>query len=139
MAKKVAILDYGTGNLASLEAALKQIGVNFYLASNTKDLVSADALILPGVGHFHTATHKLKSSNLFGELSNVIKSGLPTLGICLGFHLLCQSSEEAYEDTGLGVIPLKAIRIKVSNTKAYKVPHMGWNNIEKSIGNSLLL
>ena len=92
---KVAILDYGTGNIASLSSAINSLNAKAYLGTNLKDIKNADALILPGVGHFGHALNNLKQNCLIKPIIEIVKEGLPTLGICLGFQILTLSSEEA--------------------------------------------
>ena len=135
----VAILDYGTGNIASLASALRTINAKATLVNNLKDICKADALILPGVGHYGHALNNLKKNSLIDPILKLIKEGLPTLGICLGFQLLTISSQESSDDQGLGILPLKTTRIKQNNPKIYKTPHIGWNFISNSKGESKLL
>ena len=136
---KVAILDYGSGNIASLFSAFNSLNANPYLAGTIFDLKKADAIILPGVGHFGYACENLIKNKLREGLIEIIKSGIPTLGICLGFQLLTRSSEESISSTGLEILPLRTILIKPNNYQKFKVPHMGWNNIYKEHKESILL
>ena len=136
---KVAIVSYGTGNIASLYSALKLIGADSFLAESISDFKKADSLIFPGIGHFANAARNLEKSGLKNYLKSIIADGIPTLGICLGFQLLTQSSEEAQDCKGFGFLPLSTVRIKVSNSILNKVPHLGWNNICKYNENSKLL
>ena len=135
----VAIVSYGTGNIASLKAALKTLGAHSFLAENVSDLSKADALIFPGVGHFSNAAENLEKSGIKNCLVKLITDGLPTLGICLGFQLLTLSSEESKEFKGLGILPFSTVRLSVKNTTLNKVPHLGWNNICSSSKESKLL
>ena len=140
MEPTVAIIDYGTGNVASLEAAFRAVGAKAFLASSPQDLQSADALVLPGVGHFGPASDSLRSSGLWEQVIRLVHDGLPTLGICLGFQLLTRSSEEAPQHPGLGLLPdHRSSRIRPADPRRHKVPHLGWNNIETCTGNSRLL
>ena len=84
----VAIISYGTGNIASLSRALRSLGYNSYLAKTKNDLRKADSLIFPGVGHFANAANNLEKSGLKEYIKSLISDGIPTLGICLGFQLL---------------------------------------------------
>ena len=136
---EVAILDYGTGNIKSISSALHSLKVNSYLAKSTKELEKADFLILPGVGHYGHAINNLKVNSLIEPIVDLIKSGLPTLGICLGFQLLTQSSEEALGKSGLGLLPLKTKRLSQKFPKIYKIPHIGWNSISFKQKDSILL
>jgi len=136
---QVAIVSYGTGNLASLEESFAAIGAEAYLAANPDDLSRADALVLPGVGHFGTALSALHDSEFLLVLRHLILAGVPTLGICLGFHLLTKASEESAGMDGLGLLPFVTELLRPHDTIQYKVPHMGWNNISKLVGESILL
>lgn len=137
--KRVAIVDYGSGNIASLDQAFTAIGASTFLLVSSRDLRGADALVLPGVGHFGAAAQALRSSGLEPDLIASIRSGLPTLGICLGFQLLTASSEEASGVPGLDLLPLRTVRIKPENCKRHKVPHLGWNSIHSVGGHPRLL
>ena len=135
----VAIIDYGTGNIASLFSALKAINTNPYLGDSLINIKKADALILPGVGHYGHALNNLKRKSLVEPIVKLIKDGLPTLGICLGFQILTLSSQESDQDKGLGLLPLKTIRLKQEFPKIYKIPHIGWNCISYQNKESKLL
>jgi len=139
MARRVAILDYGTGNIASLEMALSLAGAEAVLASQPVNLEGVDALILPGVGHFGPASTALSTSGLARAVCQRVEDGLPALGICLGFQLLTTTSEEAPGAPGLALLPLATQRLRPSNTRLHKVPHLGWNTLESSPASSLLL
>ena len=125
----VAIISYGTGNIASLSSAIRSLNSTSYLAKSSSDLNKADCIIFPGVGHFENAAKNLENSGMKNPLIQLIKEGIPTLGICLGFQLLTISSEESSNYSGLGLLPFKTIRIKVKNHLLNKVPHLGWNKI----------
>jgi glutamine amidotransferase len=139
MGPSVAIIDYGTGNIASLEMALRAVGAVPVLVRQHADLASADAVILPGVGHFGPASAELYGSGLAQELCQRAAAGLPLLGICLGFQLLTTASEEAPSASGLGLMPLSSQRLRPYNTHLHKVPHLGWNTLEPAKGSSRLL
>lgn len=136
--KKVGILDYGTGNIASIFKAIKLIGFSPSLITTKEQIKNSSCLILPGVGHFGEAIKYLREKSLFESLSYIAESKIPTLGICLGFQLLTQSSEESKNEKGLGLLPLKTERIITLNSLKYKVPHLGWNSI-KNIKNRVSL
>ena len=125
----VGIVDYGTGNIASLDQAFEAIGARVKLVSSPQHLSGIDAMVLPGVGHFGPASLSLISSGLGSALIDLIHKGIPTLGICLGLQLLTASSQEDDAYPGLGLLPLHAERIRPANTRLYKVPHLGWNTI----------
>lgn len=136
---KVGIVDYSTGNMLSVTNALKRVGFRYEIIQKPQELRCCDALIMPGVGHFHTAAQKLKVSGLSDAIIEYSRSGLPILGICLGFQLLTQSSEESLHEPGLGIFPNVTVRLEPTNSKQYKVPHIGWNSIEVDQVSSLLL
>ena len=128
----IAIVDYGMGNLRSVEKGFERFGFKARVTDNHKELESADKLVLPGVGAFQDAMDGLKQRGLTDTIVNCIKSGKPFLGICLGLQLLFSRSYEDGEHTGLGIIPGEVVRFKFSGNGTngkLKIPHMGWNNI----------
>lgn len=127
--KTVGIIDYGTGNIASLEEAFAELGASTRRIQSPEQLHQLDAVVLPGVGHFGPSRQTLQSSGVQEALIGLILSGLPTLGICLGFQLLTVCSEEAPQAAGLGLLPLRTERLRATNTKLHKVPHLGWNSL----------
>ncbi len=139
MNRTVAIVDYGTGNIASLDQAFDAIGARAFLARTPSQLHSADAVVLPGIGHFGPASHALATSGLGLELLRLIPKGLPCLGICLGFQLLTCSSAEAPDAVGLGLLPFHTVRLTPANTRQHKVPHLGWNTLSTSSADPPLL
>lgn len=126
---QVAIVSYSTGNIASLVESFAAIGAQAYLAGTPEALRQADALVLPGVGHYGAAMEALHHSGLLAALQQLILEGMPTLGICLGFQILTASSEEAPGVAGLGLLPSCTVRLCPPDTRRYKVPHLGWNTI----------
>ncbi len=127
----LTIVDYGVGNLASMQNMLKKIGVPCLVSSQKKDIESAEKLILPGVGAFDTCAQKLEQSGLIEILNQrVLQDKTPVLGVCVGHQLLMQESEEG-ELPGLGWIKGKIVKFKQEllpvNTK---VPHMGWTEVD---------
>ena len=135
----VGIVDYGTGNIASLEMALADLEVRSLSVSMPCDFQSVDAVILPGVGHFGPASLALEISGMRKALLKLIEQGLPVLGICLGFQMLTGSSEEAPGVAGLSVLPGFAQRLRPINTQIHKVPHLGWNSLMSSADSPRLL
>ena len=127
---KVGIIDYGTGNIASIYKVIKSLGAYPFLLLKEEDIHKCNCIILPGVGHFGEAIKSLREKSLFNMIAHIVDIKIPTLGICLGFQLLTLSSEESYDDLGLGILPLKTIRINPSDKFKYKVPHLGWNSID---------
>ena len=123
----VAIIDYGVGNLFSLESSFKAIGEEVIVTSDKSVLRSADRIVLPGVGAFSDAVKKLSDSGLFQEVISLAKSGKPILGICLGMQLLLDKSYEYGCYDGLGLIKGEIRPISEVVPNGYKIPHMGWN------------
>ncbi len=119
---RVAIVKYNAGNTASVMNALKRLGVEPIVSDDAQDLRNADKVIFPGVGEASTAMRYLQERNLDTVIRSLTQ---PVLGICLGMHLLCESSEEN-ETECLGILPY---RVRKFELKGLKIPHMGWNRI----------
>lgn len=125
----IAIINYGMGNLFSIEKRLKRMGVETIVTSNAADLMRADKFILPGVGHFGKAMQQLQQLDLIEPLQDlVLQQKKPILGICLGMQLLANYSEEG-ETKGLGWINADVKRFQINDSKKYKIPHTGWNEV----------
>ena len=122
----IAIIDYGMGNLRSVEKALQSVGGRTKVVSSPRDIKTAHSVVLPGVGAFGDAMRGLDRLGLIDPLRDAIAEGKPFLGLCLGLQLLFDKSEEAPLAGGLGI--LKG-RVKRFARGTLKVPHMGWNNI----------
>ncbi|MBO6792668.1 MAG: imidazole glycerol phosphate synthase subunit HisH [Balneolaceae bacterium] len=127
----IALIKYRAGNIASVSNALERLGVDFYLAETANELDKADGVIFPGVGHAYSAMESLKEQGIAEWLKSTKK---PVLGICVGMQLLFESSTEG-DTEGLGVIPGKLLKFDASKEK---VPHMGWNSIQKQAYHPLL-
>jgi len=126
----IAIIDYGMGNLKSVKLKMDRIGVESIITSDPEEIKRSDKIILPGVGHFAKAVSEIKSRGLWDLLSDqVLVKKKPVLGICLGMQLMSKHSEEG-NSKGLGWIDADVVRFKVSDTKKFKVPHMGWNTLD---------
>jgi glutamine amidotransferase len=139
MSYQVAVISYGTGNIASLQEAFASLGTRCRLAQVPADLLAADAIVLPGVGHFGAASAALARDGLRSALLEQIQLGMPTLGICLGFQLLTAASEEAPASAGLALLPLHTERIRPVDPSRHKVPHLGWNSLTNPAGSPRLL
>jgi len=131
----ITILDYTTGNVASVQKVLNRIGVQSRISSDPKDVLTANKLILPGVGHFGKAMAYLNESGLKEALNEkVLVQKTPVLGICLGMQLMCASSDEggygSAQIPGLGWFDAHVTRMEVENTLRYKIPHTGWQGIQ---------
>lgn len=122
-----AIIDYDAGNLRSVEKALNFIGEETIITRDPQQLRDADKVILPGVGAFGDAMSKLSAYGLIPVIHEIVKSGKPFLGICLGMQVLFESSEETPGVKGLGLLPGKIVKIPA--TEGIKIPHIGWNSI----------
>ncbi|MGA3067002.1 MAG: imidazole glycerol phosphate synthase subunit HisH [Tepidisphaeraceae bacterium] len=125
----ISIVDYGMGNLRSVEKAFAQVQTAARIISKPEEIDEAEKLVLPGVGAFADAIATLKRENLAEPILRHIQRGRPFLGICLGLQLLVDVSYEDGEHRGLGVIPGKCVRFDVDQTFGLKVPHMGWNQL----------
>ncbi len=121
----IAIIDYKAGNLASVSNALHRIGAEHRITNKIDELDAAEKILFPGVGHAGAAMDALREHGLDAWLRSTSK---PVLGICLGMQLLYDSSEEGGETAGLGLI---AGRLKRFDPSVGKVPHMGWNTVER--------
>lgn len=121
----ITLIDYGAGNLASLEGALQRLGFEGRRAATPDELAPAGPLILPGVGHFDAAASALKQRGWWREIPQAVASGRPLLGICLGLQLLAEGSEESPRGSGLGLVPGLVRRLG----PGVKVPHMGWSRV----------
>ena len=125
----VAIIDYGAGNLHSVKNALNFLGADSVITRDKDEILSADHVILPGVGSFGDAMECINNSGLYDVIKKAADGSRPFLGICLGLHLLFDESEESPGVRGLGILSGKVVKIPDCGLK---IPHMGWNNIEVS-------
>lgn len=123
----IAIIDYDAGNIKSVEKALVSLGVEVITTRDPKIIMSADKVVLPGVGSFGNAMEKIEHYQLGDVIKKVIEKGTPFLGICLGLQLLFERSEETKGVNGLGI--LKGEILKIPEKQGHKVPHMGWNSL----------
>ncbi len=122
----IAVIDYGMGNLRSVEKALNVVGAKTKVTSRASDLKKCEKLVFPGVGAFGEAMRELKRRKLIEPIKDAIDSGKSFLGLCLGLQLLFEKSDEAPGVKGLCVLKGEVKKFKVKNLK---VPHMGWNNV----------
>ncbi len=121
----IAIVDYGMGNLRSVEKGFKKVGVDAVVTSDPKTVESAAAVVLPGVGAFRDCIRNLTNLSLTESIGRSIEKGKPYLGICLGLQVLFSESEEFGRCRGLDIFKGKVVRFQIKE----KVPHMGWNTI----------
>ena len=132
----ITVIDYGMGNLGSVINMFKKIGVVSKITSDLEDIKTATKLLLPGVGSFDKAMQRINDSGIKEVLDyKVLKEETPVLGICLGMQLLTNNSEEGIEK-GLGYINASTKKFSFQDKKM-KVPHMGWNLVEKSTSSLL--
>ena len=131
---KIAIIDYGMGNLHSAAKALEKVGAQVKVTSDPELVRQADKVILPGVGAFGDCMKNLNERELAPVIHEVIASGKPFLGICVGLQLLFEGSEEDPGVAGLGIF--KGMVRKIA-APGLKIPHMGWNNLEYRTSSSL--
>jgi imidazole glycerol-phosphate synthase subunit HisH len=140
----IGLIDYGMGNLRSVQKAFERCGAKVRIVSTPKELEKAEKIILPGVGAFSQAMLELKKRRLVGVLKDRLAQGTPYLGLCLGLQLLFPSSEEG-SVKGLGILPgtVKKFRwrLPAGGGSAFggKVPHMGWNTLQRTKKKSALL
>ena len=125
----IAIVDYGVGNLFSLQSSLKAVGGEPVVSGDPEVLLKADKILLPGVGAFGDAAEKLRSTGLHQVVLEQAKKGTPLLGICLGMQLLFEKSYEYGEHEGLGLIPGTVAPIEGKIPAELKIPHIGWNGL----------
>ena len=125
----IAIIDYGMGNLRSVQKGFERVGREAVVTSDAKTILSASKVVLPGVGAFPDCMRNLQEYGLIEAVLKSIGSGKPFLGICLGLQLLFTESEEFGLSKGLDIIKGRVIRFKGPEFSGLKIPHMGWNSI----------
>ena len=125
----IAIVDYGMGNLRSVEKAIARAGVATVVTSDPAKILGARGVVLPGVGAFGACMENLESRGLAATMREAVSSGKPFLGICLGLQLLFEESEEFGPIRGLGILPGKVVRFGGSSFEGLKIPQMGWNRL----------
>ena len=123
----IAIIDYDAGNIKSVEKAFEALSQDAIITRDKDKILSADHVVLPGVGSFGDAMEKLSKYELIPVIEKVVKDGTPFLGICLGLQLLFESSEESLGVKGLSLLEGQIVKIPEGEYK--KIPHMGWNDL----------
>ena len=124
----VSVIDYGVGNLGSILNMFKRLDVAAELARTSEEVMKAEKILLPGVGAFDAGMEMLERSGMIPALQQkVLEDGVPTLGICLGMQLMTKSSEEG-QRAGLGWFEAQTVKFRL-DTREYKIPHMGWNEV----------
>ncbi len=124
----ITIVDYGMGNLRSVQKAFQKLGVPAEISQSPAEIAQATKLVLPGVGAFRDAIAELKKQQMVAPVCDHIALGKPFLGICLGLQLLFDVSYEDGEWEGLGVVAGEVVRLR--DQPGLKIPHMGWNQLE---------
>jgi glutamine amidotransferase len=132
----LAIIDYGAGNIGSVQRACAETGIQSVITPNPADLKKAERIIFPGVGAAPTAMENLTRTGLATAIKQAFTEGIPILGICLGAQVVLDSSEEG-DTRCLGIIPGKTVRLKLQD-KVLKIPHIGWNNVKVTQPHPLL-
>ncbi len=125
------MVDYGSGNLRSVRKAIEAAGASTRLITSAAELDATDAIVVPGVGSFGDCSRNLRRAGLSDPLCEWVRAGRPYLGICLGYQLLFESSEESPGEPGLGLLPGRVVRFPAG---PLKVPHMGWNTLAATRG-----
>ena len=128
----IAIIDYGMGNLRSVQKGFEAVGAKAIVTSDSKKILSARSVVLPGVGAFKACMDNLEKFDLIDTVKQSVQSGKPFLGICLGLQLLFSQAEEFGSVSGLGILKGKVVGFKDAPNSGdpLKIPHMGWNNVE---------
>jgi imidazole glycerol-phosphate synthase subunit HisH len=129
--KSLGVVDYGSGNLRSVSKALETVGASVALVTKAAQLDPLDAVVVPGVGAFGDCAENLRASGLWEPLREWLQAGRPYLGICLGYQLLFESSEESPGRKGLGFLPGRVVRFRGDKLK---IPHIGWNQLQDTRG-----
>jgi imidazole glycerol-phosphate synthase subunit HisH len=134
--RRVAIVDYGLGNLFSVKRACEQVGLRAFISGSARELLGSDAVILPGVGAFGDAMAALDREGLIGPLKEIASSGKPLIGVCLGLQLLMTESFEFGRHHGLGILDGPVVRFHNPQgpNGALKVPQVGWNRVNRTDG-----
>ena len=128
--QRIAIVDYGMGNIRSVKRKFSELGYKAESVTNPDDVLLADKLVLPGVGHFANGVNQLKMRGLWDVIDEKVrKQNTPVLGICLGMQLMAKHSEEGNAE-GFGWLDAEVVRFNIDNKLKYKIPHIGWNNSE---------
>src|SRR5262245_49487577 len=125
----IAIIDYGMGNLRSVEKGVARAGYPTLVTSEPAKILSADGIVLPGVGAFGACMENLETRGLVDTIRAAVESGRPFLGICLGLQLLFDESEEFGPIAGLGILPGRVVRFGGLELDGLKIPQMGWNRL----------
>lgn len=136
MAKRIAVVDYCKGNLASVQRGLVGVGADAFITDDADAIATADAIVLPGVGAFADAMGTMTASGQAQAIRTAVEQGVPFLGICLGMHLLFETGDEGCAEgerlEGLGILPGHVERVAAVDASGakHKIPHVGWNSVD---------
>jgi imidazole glycerol-phosphate synthase subunit HisH len=127
----IAVLDYGSGNLRSVAHALERVGGDVAVTGSSDDVMRADGLVVPGVGHFGACMTAIRERGLEGTITSFIATGRPVFAVCVGMQILFENSDEAPDVRGLGVFHATVERLATKSTvdRSEKVPNMGWSRV----------
>lgn len=131
---KITLIDYGAGNLPSVEHALRQLGAATERATTPESIAAATTLVLPGVGHFGTMMHALEAQLIASPIRDALARKIPFFGICLGLQALFEASDESPDYSGFAIFPGRVSALPSD----VRLPHMGWNRIAHARGSQLL-
>ena len=135
----ITLIDYGIGNLRSIEKAFEYTGATVHRSDDPQDILSADHLVLPGVGAFGACINEVKRRGLINPILEAVKSGTPLLGICAGMQILFDSGQEDGVHNGLGILPGIVQHFSFpSTTEQLKIPQIGWNQVQPTQSTPLL-
>ena len=124
MTATIAVLDYGSGNLHSVSRALAHVGADVRVTDAPADVATADAVLIPGVGHFGQCVRALRDAGFESPIRTAVEQGRPVIGVCVGMQVLFEGSDED-DEPGLGILPGRVHRLP----ETVRVPHMGWNTV----------
>ena len=134
MTKDLTIIDYGIGNLRSVQKAFEAAGARVVRSGDPQAIASASKLVLPGVGAFGMCASRLRRLGLEEPIKQAVEAGVPLLGVCVGMQLLFESGEERGRHRGLGLLPGRIVRfdrdLAQTNGRSLKIPHVGWNRLD---------
>jgi imidazole glycerol-phosphate synthase subunit HisH len=129
--KRICVIDYDLGNVKSILMGLKKVGAHPVLSKEEDEILSSDAVVLPGVGAFNVGMENLKKYALIEKISRFVRTGKPLLGICLGMQLLMDEGEEFGYSKGLGLLRGKVTKLSLKEGHKERIPHVGWNMIDE--------
>ena len=131
---EITVIDYGVGNLLSVQRGLEHCGARVFLTSDPEAVLAAERAVLPGVGAFANAMQALRERGLVAAIQELAEKGTPLLGICLGMQLLLDESEEFGLTQGLGLIPGRVVPVptRTVSGETQKIPHIGWNGLVRA-------